>query len=129
MALEGYPNEICGLILGAGNSIDSFVPVRNVSEYPTSLFKMDKNEFAKKMIVKKHDLLGFYHSHPNGVVSPSAGDYYDSDLNGWNEYLQMIIAVLSDKIVKVKLYNYKLPLSESEVILTLKLPTVKIFMH
>lgn len=68
-ALRVYPEECCGLILGAGNTIHAAVPLANVSSgdrrrryaiSPADL--IDAQRSAREQGLR---IVGVYHSHPD----------------------------------------------------------------
>jgi len=61
--------EICGIILQDW----TVVPITNVAESDAE-FYMDETELLRWMIKTNGDLLGVYHSHPNGRPHPSDVD-------------------------------------------------------
>ncbi len=76
-ATRAHPRECCGLLLGQGNRIALAQPAANVHTDPEAHFEIDP-----KALIAAHraqragglELLGFYHSHPNGLTGPSAED-------------------------------------------------------
>ena len=69
--------EVCGLVLGAGTRIDTLVPVANVAADPARHFEIDPEAlFAAHRAHRAggEELLGYFHSHPNGLASPSPTD-------------------------------------------------------
>ncbi len=76
-AAAAHPLECCGILLGNGNSITFARPAANVHPDPASHFEIDPQALidahrsARAGGVK---VLGYYHSHPNGIARPSATD-------------------------------------------------------
>lgn len=76
-AAQAHPQECCGLLLGQGSRIEQAVPARNVHPDPLQHFEIDP-----KILINKHKMardgglqvLGYYHSHPNGRTDPSGED-------------------------------------------------------
>src|SRR4051794_29730703 len=82
-AERGFPNEICGLLLGkdfAGErTISSFVPIDNSFEAgeqyhrflitPEAVFQAERQARQQRL-----DVVGVYHSHPNEEARPSEYD-------------------------------------------------------
>ena len=72
-----FPEECCGLLLGADGRVTQAVPTRNVHPSPRTHFEIDpqalidahRNERAGGL-----ELLGYYHSHPQGEPRPSPID-------------------------------------------------------
>ncbi len=76
-AARAHPSECCGILLGEGDTITAIVPAANVHASPESHFEIDP-----QALVDAHrdarsggpQVLGYYHSHPNGLARPSATD-------------------------------------------------------
>lgn len=72
-----HPRECCGLLLGKGDRVALAQPAANVHPQPERHFEIDP-----KALITAHraaragglELLGYYHSHPNGRAEPSASD-------------------------------------------------------
>jgi proteasome lid subunit RPN8/RPN11 len=72
-----HPHECCGLLLGKGNRVALARPAANVHSDPGCHFEIDP-----KALISAHraaragglEVLGYYHSHPNGRAEPSACD-------------------------------------------------------
>jgi len=75
------PREACGLLIGLGGAVEAVVPARNVAEEPTRFFRLDERDLVRGMFDAERrglTLVGFYHSHPDGVPVPSATDIAQS---------------------------------------------------
>jgi proteasome lid subunit RPN8/RPN11 len=102
---EGYPNEICGVMVGppggdlitevrrAGNIIGQarsrwpYTSERTVDRYemdPLDQIRIDKEARAAGL-----DVLGYYHSHPD---HPAQGSVFDAE-QSWAGYFYLIVAV------------------------------------
>ena len=76
-AARAHPSECCGILLGEGAAITAIAPAANVHASPESHFEIDP-----QALVDAHrnarsggpQVLGYYHSHPNGLARPSATD-------------------------------------------------------
>jgi proteasome lid subunit RPN8/RPN11 len=100
---EGYPDEICGLLIGrdeaSGRVVRALVPVVNEFEVgeqyhrflitPDAMFRADR--LARKTGL---DVLGIYHSHPNEEARPSL---YDRDHAAWTTWSYVIVSVREGK--------------------------------
>jgi desampylase len=72
-----HPRECCGLLLGKGNRVALAQSAANVHPEPERHFEIDP-----KALITAHraaragglEVLGYYHSHPNGRDEPSATD-------------------------------------------------------
>lgn len=99
-AVASYPEECCGILIGAGNEdkqVKKVLPVKNVfqgsrmNRYtidPLEMLKAER-ETAKEGL----RILGFYHSHPDVPAKPSN---YDLE-NAWPTYSYLIISVAQDR--------------------------------
>ncbi len=70
------PLEACGLLAGEGNTVKEIISIRNQAASPTR-FRMDPEEQLRAfehMESEGMDLLGIYHSHPEGPDRPSPTD-------------------------------------------------------
>lgn len=72
------PNEACGLLLGTAAHIQTAAPAANVAPDPTRHFEIDPaaliaaHRAARDGSAPK--VVGYFHSHPNGLARPSATD-------------------------------------------------------
>ncbi|MDG5750062.1 M67 family metallopeptidase [Qipengyuania sp. XHP0211] len=76
-AEASHPNECCGILLGEGERIGAILPAANVHPDPATHFEIDP-----QTLIDAHragrlggpQIVGYYHSHPNGGADPSATD-------------------------------------------------------
>jgi proteasome lid subunit RPN8/RPN11 len=76
-AARAHPRECCGLLLGQGDRIERVMPAVNVHPDPERHFEIDPVAlFAAHKAARGGgpQVLGYYHSHPNGRVGPSPVD-------------------------------------------------------
>lgn len=76
-AIEAYPRECCGILLGEGQAILSVLPAQNVHKSPETHFEIDPQALIDAHRAGRAggpEVLGYYHSHPNGLARPSATD-------------------------------------------------------
>lgn len=69
--------EVCGLLLGSGARIQEICEVANIATDPASRFEIDPAVLLAAHRAARlggHQVVGHYHSHPRGAVSPSACD-------------------------------------------------------
>ena len=74
---KAAPLECCGLLLGRGARIEEARPAANVAEDPARRFEIDPAAlFAAHREERAGglELLGYFHSHPDGHPVPSATD-------------------------------------------------------
>ena len=86
------PNECCGLLTGTPGCIETLVPAKNVSPHPATSFEIDPGTLMRTqrgVRERQQQVLGHYHSHPNGSAEPSPRDAARSTENG---QLWLIIA-------------------------------------
>ncbi|MFM5923251.1 MAG: M67 family metallopeptidase [Novosphingobium sp.] len=76
-ATRAHPLECCGLLLGRGARIECAVPTRNVHPDPARHFEIDPVALIAAHKAARSggpQVLGYYHSHPNGRAAPSDED-------------------------------------------------------
>lgn len=76
-AARAAPDEACGILLGRGNQIDNIQPARNVHSMPETHFEIDPQTLIDAHRVQRSggaEIVGYFHSHPNGPPEPSATD-------------------------------------------------------
>lgn len=76
-ATRAHPRECCGLLLGQGRRIERAMPAANVHPDPHRHFEIDPAALIAAHRAARQggpQLLGYYHSHPNGRAEPSAED-------------------------------------------------------
>ncbi len=84
-ATECAPLECCGLLLGKGERIDAASRAANVADDPARRFEIDPMALLaahKAARAGGPELLGYYHSHPQGHPVPSATDCEHSSGDG-----------------------------------------------
>jgi len=70
-------HECCGLLRGAGDIVAAVELAQNVAADPTRHFEIDPAALisaGKDVRSGGIPVLGFFHSHPNGVAAPSPTD-------------------------------------------------------
>ena len=76
-AHQVHPREACGLLIGRAHRIHTAVPTANVHPDPTRHFEIDPAALIaahKAARAGGPEVLGYFHSHPNGLARPSATD-------------------------------------------------------
>ncbi|WP_157220528.1 Mov34/MPN/PAD-1 family protein [Flavisphingomonas formosensis] len=69
--------EVCGLLFGDEDRITAYDPADNVAEAPERTFEIDPRALFAALRAERQGgprLVGHYHSHPSGDVTPSACD-------------------------------------------------------
>jgi proteasome lid subunit RPN8/RPN11 len=82
------PLECCGLLVGQGNVVAAAVAMRNVSASPASRFELDSREHIDlrrtlRKFLPPLEIVGVYHSHPEGPPRPSVTDVAEAHYPGW----------------------------------------------
>ncbi len=94
--INGYPLEVCGLLISDGEGIMSVEPVANVTSSdpkrtytidPFDLIRVDDNAAEAGL-----EVIGNYHSHPNHPPEPSETDRA-SAVSNW---IYAVISVTMD---------------------------------
>lgn len=78
------PNEVCGLLIGKDTKVDYLIFITNQYHSPTRFF-MEPIELLNAfnwMDEKNLELLGIFHSHPNGPDHPSKTDVIEFNYPG-----------------------------------------------
>ncbi len=73
-AASALPNEACGILLGKNNRITGAIETRNVHPSPATHFEIDPQALIDAYRVERGggpEVLGYFHSHPNGRAEPS----------------------------------------------------------
>jgi proteasome lid subunit RPN8/RPN11 len=75
-ALAERPNECCGLLIGSAEFIEDSVPARNVHKSPAKFRVEPADHFnaIRRARAAGREVVGAYHSHPNGPSGPSETD-------------------------------------------------------
>ncbi|MBC2667272.1 M67 family metallopeptidase [Novosphingobium flavum] len=76
-ARAAHPREACGLLLGGGGRVDAATLARNVHPEPARHFEIDPLALIaahKAARAGGPQVLGYWHSHPNGRDEPSEED-------------------------------------------------------
>lgn len=84
-AEEAFPKECCGLVLGHGDQVTQLELATNVATNPDTHFEIDPVALIKWEKASRSgdfDLLGYFHSHPNGLKQPSKADAEQASKDG-----------------------------------------------
>ena len=76
-ALADAPREACGLIGGSGGRVQCVIATPNVAAEPSVYYEVDPAALVAGIAQFQTaglELIGFYHSHPQGPPSPSQTD-------------------------------------------------------
>ena len=82
------PKECCGLLVGKDRRVDLALPMTNVDPRPRAGFRIDPAEHLAvrrvlRRLVPSLEIVGVYHSHPEGRARPSARDIAESHYPDW----------------------------------------------
>jgi proteasome lid subunit RPN8/RPN11 len=118
-ARSAYPHEACGVCVGQrqpeGHNVLSVHPIQNLSRDKRIAFEMDVEELLKVECHARHsglELVGFWHSHPDGPARPSPRDVSFA----WNGYSHTIIGVSARGAIEVKSWRAIEGLFQSETL-------------
>jgi proteasome lid subunit RPN8/RPN11 len=81
------PLECCGLLVGRGREVTRVVPMRNIDASPTR-FTIEPHEHISLMrelrqLRQGEQIVGVYHSHPEGPPRPSSTDIAEAHYPDW----------------------------------------------
>ncbi len=95
-ALQQFPIECCGLLVGATHRIERIVRARNTLASPTRYQIHPADHFAAIHGARTDGLkvVGAYHSHPTGPPLPSAADVAEAT---YDDYAYLIVSPKSDE--------------------------------
>lgn len=78
-ARADYPHEACGLLAGSDHRVERVIPVENVAEDPRHGYMIGRDAFNEHLpALGDLRIIGFYHSHPTGDITPSPTDIRDA---------------------------------------------------
>jgi len=105
IAEKGYPNEICGLLLGSINAqgwnIQQVRQVKNINtERAADRFQLDPNGYQaidREIRGSGVEIIGVFHSHPDCPAKPSPTDLGSA----WEGFLYPIISVCDGKVASI----------------------------
>lgn len=78
-------HECCGILRGEGGRVVAMELAKNVAADPTRHFEIDPAALisaGKDARTGGFPVLGYFHSHPNGLAEPSATDIAQAAPNG-----------------------------------------------
>ncbi len=79
-ALEGKPEEICGILRGRGLEAFELIRARNVAPERIENYDVDPQTLLRQFEFEEagDEMMGIYHSHPVSVAYPSATDAWNA---------------------------------------------------
>ena len=96
---EGYPNEICGIMLGpqGDQTVTEVRRARNIiterSRDRYEIDPLDHIRIQREADAAGLDIVGYYHSHPD---HPAQASRFDTE-RAWAGYVYLIVAVHDGK--------------------------------
>ena len=76
-AAAAHPEECCGVLVGHHDQVTGVIAAENTHPSPTTHFAIDDRALIDAHRAARTggpQVLGYYHSHPNGRAEPSAED-------------------------------------------------------
>ncbi len=95
-AHDGVPHEICGVLAGDRDTgvVEDVVRVENVSDTPRTNYMMEPEKQLEAVDEVEEerglDVVGFYHSHPEGPEHPSETDEARAT---WPDHTYVIVSL------------------------------------
>jgi len=108
-AFQEVPKECCGILAGRGNAIQQNYRITNTARNSSKFIMKSDEQIQAMSDIKQNGLniLGFYHSHPNGVQNPSSSDIKMAIQSGWSgdTIFHVIVALENDTTPLISAYN------------------------
>jgi proteasome lid subunit RPN8/RPN11 len=86
-ARDAYPAECCGFLVGRPGRIDFAVRMRNLAPSARRYRIDDRAHIEVRKVLRSFEplleIVGVYHSHPDGTVAPSDTDCAEAHYPGW----------------------------------------------
>lgn len=106
IAEQGYPDEICGLLIGKANSegwvVNEVRQVANINEERVAdRFALDPEGYQlidRELRGSDVEIVGVFHSHPDCPAKPSPTDLQ----HAWEDFIYPIISVCGGEVAEVK---------------------------
>jgi proteasome lid subunit RPN8/RPN11 len=96
---EGYPDEICGLMLGNDHVVTDVRRARNIiverSRDRYEIDPLDQIRIQREADAAGLDVIGYYHSHPD---HPAQASRFDTE-RAWAGYVYVIVSIEKGKAV------------------------------
>lgn len=76
IAEEGLPYEVCGILAGLDGRVREVIKIKNSNASPVS-YSLDPENLVQaiwKIDEAGHEILAFFHSHPDAPPTPSQTD-------------------------------------------------------
>lgn len=109
-AASAYPLEACGLLLGrrraGGIEVEIATSARNVSAWRRDRYELSPEDWCAAYRVAGRDgldIVGVWHSHPDGPAVPSRTDAESA----WQEYSYLIAAVSDHGVSALRSWRFE----------------------
>lgn len=104
-AQKSYPYEGCGILTGISEELIEINFVENkIMDRKRDRYEIDPKDFLRVDKTARdngHEIVGFYHSHPDHPALPSTFDIE----HAWPEYIYIIISVFNGTKKDVKAWR------------------------
>ncbi len=118
LAEAGYPEEVCGVLMGNNGCITKFKECRNQNlERARDRYELDPLSFKEAddwARLYGMEILGIYHSHPD---HPSRPSMFDRE-RAWPDWVYIILSIHNGKYNDGRawiLYDYDSPFVEEKI--------------
>lgn len=110
-ARDGYPLEVCGAIVGAGEQVHDVIAVENREDRePWHRYRMDPADLvAIQRDARQRGLriLGYYHSHPDHSARPSETDRLVAAAGQSDGVVHVIVSVRRGKATSLGAWVFR----------------------
>ena len=121
-AEAGYPEEVCGVLIGKNGSITNYKECRNLNrERARDRYELDPIFFKEAddwARLNSMEILGIYHSHPD---HPSRPSMFDRE-RAWPDWIYIILSIHHSKYCDGRawiLHDFDSPFLEEKIELVL----------
>lgn len=121
-AEAGYPEEVCGVLIGKNGSITNYKECRNLNrERARDRYELDPIFFKEAddwVRLNSMEILGIYHSHPDHPSRPST---FDRE-RAWPDWIYIILSINHSKYSDGRawiLHDFDSPFLEEKIELVL----------
>jgi proteasome lid subunit RPN8/RPN11 len=106
-ARQDAPNECCGMLVGSLDEVDASVPTRNIAPTPATRYEIDPREHIalnRELRGSGREVVGVYHSHPQGPNRPSASDVAEAF---YPQFVYLIASLANPLDAEVRAFEIK----------------------
>ena len=99
-----HPEECCGVLVGKDRRVERVVTADNVAAERTRRYAIAPETLLavhKEAREAARDVVGYYHSHPEGQAHPSAFDLR----HAWPETSYLIVELADSRVVGMKSFR------------------------